>query len=41
MDQLLSIGKGLREMNEEICEAMHIDLGRDMFINYFAEVAFL
>ena len=28
-------------MEEELCEAMHQDLGRDMFLNYVAEVAFL
>lgn len=28
-------------METEICEAMHSDLGRDMFLNYIAEVAFL
>lgn len=28
-------------MENEICEAMRADLGRDLFINYFAEVLFL
>ena len=28
-------------METEICEAMHADLGRDMFLNYVAEVASL
>jgi acyl-CoA reductase-like NAD-dependent aldehyde dehydrogenase len=41
MEQLGAIAKGLREMNDEICEAMHIDLGRDLFINFLAEVAYL
>ena len=41
MEQLGSMSKGLREMNDEICEAMRIDLGRDLFLNYIAEVAFL
>ena len=37
----MQICKGLKEMETEICEAMHADLGRDMFWNYLAEVAFL
>jgi len=41
MEQLGNISKGLREMNDEMCEAMRIDLGRDLFLNYIAEVAFL
>ena len=28
-------------METEICEAMRADLGRDMFLNFIAEVAFL
>ena len=37
----MQICKGLKEMETEICEAMHADLGRDMFWNYLAEVSFL
>ena len=28
-------------MEEELCEAMRLDLGRDPFLNYVGEVAFL
>ena len=41
MEQLSNISKGLREMNDEICEAMRIDLGRDLFINYMGEAVLL
>jgi len=37
----VQICKGIKEMETEICEAMRADLGRDMFLNYMAEVAFL
>ena len=33
--------KGLHEMEAELCEAMRLDLGRDPFLNYVGEVAFL
>lgn len=33
--------KGVTEMNDEFCEAMRLDLGRDLFLNYVAEVLFL
>ena len=41
LNQLVQICKGLKEMETEICEAMRVDLGRDMFLNYMAEVSFL
>lgn len=41
LQQLHQVLKGLKEMETEICEAMRSDLGRDMFLNYIAEVAFL
>jgi aldehyde dehydrogenase (NAD+) len=33
--------KGLKEMQDELCEAMRLDLGRDPFLNYVGEVAFV
>ena len=41
MAQLDKIWIGLEEMKDEMCEAMRIDLGRDLFLNFIAEVAFL
>ena len=39
--QLDKIWIGLEEMKDEMCEAMRVDLGRDIFLNFIAEVAFI
>ena len=38
---LKQFGRGLKIMEKEICEAMRVDLGRDMFVNWIGEVSML
>ena len=41
LDQLTGLLNGLKEFEKEVEEAMRIDLGRDLFLSYVAEVSFM
>ena len=37
--QLEAVIKGMKELNDELCEAVNLDLGRSEFCSYITEIA--